>query len=162
MSGSAERGDVAAPPASLDEQPVRMGVLDGYFLFNLRWAHAAAFRHFKRHAGIPGLRPGWFALLSLINENPGITPLALSRASGRDKSTLTPLLRDLLREKLIQREETPTDRRSYTLRLTARGGEALQHLAVCAAAHDREIAAIAGDQKPALLALLRRIATELG
>ena len=139
-----------------------MGVLDGYFLFNLRWAHARCVPPLQAARRHPGLRPGWFALLSLINDNPGITPLALSRASGRDKSTLTPLLRDLLREKLIQREETPADRRSYTLRLTAKGGEALEHLAVCAAAHDREIAAIAGDQKPALLALLRRIATELG
>jgi hypothetical protein len=33
----------------------------------------------------------------------------------------------------------------------------LAHLAVCAAAHERELAAIAGEQKEALLDVLRRI-----
>ena len=59
-------------------------MLEDYLVFHLRMAHMVAFRHFKQHTGIPELRPGWFALLTLIAENPGVTPLALSRASGRD------------------------------------------------------------------------------
>ena len=75
--------------------------------FTCGWRSTPRSAHFKRHTGIPGLRPGWFAVLSLINNNPGITPLALSRASGRDKSTITPVLRDLVREQLISREDIP-------------------------------------------------------
>jgi DNA-binding MarR family transcriptional regulator len=161
LSGSLENGTGVGPTAPTGEEPVRLGLLDTYIGFHLRLAQAASFRHFKRHTGIPGLRPGWFAVLSLINDNPGITPLALSRASGRDKSTITPVLRDLARERLISRKEIPTDRRSYALRLTDKGAQALAHLSACAAAHDRELDAIAGDKKPALLELLRRITAEL-
>jgi DNA-binding MarR family transcriptional regulator len=141
---------------------VRFGALEDYIGFHLGLAQAAAFRAFKRHAGIPGLRPGWFAVLSLINDNPGITPVAISRASGRDKSTITPVLRDLTRERMIAREEIPADRRSYALRLTPTGEQALAHLAACAAAHERALDAIAGDGKLALLDFLRRIGAELG
>lgn len=140
---------------------VSLGVLDGYIGFHLRLAQAASFRAFKRHSGLRHLRPGWFAVLSIIGDNPRITPVGLSRASGRDKSTITPILRELLRERMIRRESVPNDRRSYALSLTPQGWEALAHLAVCAAEHDRELDAIAGDQKPALLALLRRFEAEL-
>ena len=51
---------------------------------------------------------------------------------------------------MIAREAIPADRRSYALRLTEKGEQALAHLAVCAAAHDRELDAIAGEEKPAL------------
>lgn len=161
MGGPDERGPVATrPEAGADE--VRLGVLRDLVGFHLQLAQVASFRALKRQAGVRGLHPGWLAVLSLINDNPGITPLALSRASGRDKSTITPILRDLTREKLIDREEIPSDRRSYALRLTPDGEQALAHLAACATAHDRDLAAIAGEQKEVLLDLLRRIAAGLG
>jgi DNA-binding MarR family transcriptional regulator len=143
------------------DEAVRLGVLGDYIGFHLRMAQGASFRAFQRHTGVSKLKPGWFAVLTLIDNNPGITPVTLSRASGRDKSTLTPVLRDLTREKLIRREGVPSDRRSYALHLTPAGAETLAHLAACAAAHDRELDEIVGDQKPMLIDLLRRIVTEL-
>ena len=144
-----------------EKDEVDLGLLGDYIAFHLRLAQAASFRSFKRHAGVSNLRPGWFAVLSLIDNNPGITPIVLSRASGRDKSTLTPVLRDLTREKLIRREPVPGDRRSYALHLTTAGSERLAHLAASAAAHDRELDDIVGEGKPALIGLLRRIVEEL-
>ena len=154
----AGRGATAGAP---EPDRVNLGVLDSYIGFHLRLAQAASFRAFKRHTGLRHLRPGWFAVLSIIGDNPGITPVTLSRASGRDKSTITPILHELLRERMVRRESVPNDRRSYALSLTLQGAEALAHLAACAAEHDRDLDAIAGDQKPALLALLRRFETEL-
>ena len=52
------------------------------------------------------MRPGRFAMLTLIGRNPGISQTALSRANGRDKSTLTPLLADLVRRGLVRRTRT--------------------------------------------------------
>lgn len=141
---------------------VRLGVLDEYVAFHLQLAQSAAFRSFRRYTGISNLRAGWFTVLSLIAENPGITPIAISRASGRDKSTITPVLQDLSRDALIVRERNPGDRRSYGLSLTEQGRHTLDHLAACAAAHDAAIVAIVGECRDPLLAALRRIVAELG
>jgi DNA-binding MarR family transcriptional regulator len=140
---------------------IRFGPLENYITFHLRMAHGAAFRAFQRRSGMPGLRPGWFAVLTLIRENPGITPMALSRASGRDKSTITPILRDLEGEALVIRAGMPGDRRSFALRLTAEGDAQLAHLAERAAEHDARLDAIVGERKAELLGLLRRIVAEL-
>lgn len=143
------------------DDPVRRGALDDYIAFHLQLAQNASFKSFKRHAAQADLRPGHFAVLSLINDNPGVTPLALSRAAGRDKSTLTPVLRDLDRAMLIRRCPSTADRRSHGLHLTDKGSEKLAHLAECAARHDRELDAIVGVGKPALLDMLRRLIAAL-
>ena len=161
MSESADPGPIAGPAAPRGDEPVNLGVLGGYIYFNLRLAQGAAFRAFKGQAGVPGLRSGWFAVLSIVNDNPGITPLAVSRATGRDKSTITPILRDLTRERLIARVPIPADRRSYALRLTPEGERALAHLAVSAAEHERSLGLIVGEEREVLLDLLRRIVAEL-
>jgi DNA-binding MarR family transcriptional regulator len=146
--------------AGVDDRP-QLGPLDQALGFHLRLAQNASFKAFKRHTGEADLRPGWFAVLNIIHHNPGITPIALSRGSGRDKSTITPVLRDLLRDGLIRRGAIPTDKRSYALFLTEEGEERLSHLAACAAAHDQELDAIVGNKKDELIRLLRRIVTVL-
>lgn len=137
------------------------GMLDGYIAYHLRLAQNASFRAFQRKTGQHDLKPGWFAVLSLIGDNPGITPMTLSRGSGRDKSTLTPVLRDMLAGGYIERIASTTDRRSYGLMLTDAGRRRLAELSAKAAEHDARLDAIVGDGKPALIALLRRIATEI-
>lgn len=151
------RGRGADDRRADDRPDVNLGPLDGYIGFHLRIAHGAAFRAFKRLTGERELRPGWFTVLSIIGDNPGITPMALSRATGRDKSTITPTLHDLSREALVRREPVPQDRRSYGLHLTEEGERKLAHLAFCAAASDQELTAVVGDRKDELLDLLRRI-----
>jgi DNA-binding MarR family transcriptional regulator len=151
--------DPEASASEPDGGSVRLGVLEDLIGFHLRLAQNVSFRAFKRLTGVANLRPGWFAVLTLIEVNPGITPMELSRASGRDKSTITPVLRDLQREGLVLRQDIPTDRRSYGLFLTRKGEEKRAHLAACAAEHDRQLDAIVGDQKGELLRLLRAIST---
>jgi len=155
--GLADRGEATAA----GDREIDLGPLANYIGFHLRLAQNASFKAFKRHTGESDLRPGWFAILSLIGGNPGITPVALSRASGRDKSTITPVLRDLLRFHLIAREPVAGDRRSYALHLTPAGAEKLSRLSAHARRHDAELDALVGDHKAELLALLRRIATEI-
>ncbi len=151
-----EPQDASATPAE-----VKLGLLDDYIAFHLRQAQNASFKAFQRQTGEPDLRPGWFAVLALIDVNPGITPILLSRASGRDKSTLTPVLRDLTQRNLICRTPVAHDKRSYALALTDAGREKLKTLAAHAAIHDRKLDEIAGPKKADLLVLLRRISALL-
>lgn len=144
------------------DRQVQLGDLDDYIGYHLRLAQNASFRAFQRKSGRADLRPGWYAVLSLIGDNPGITPMALSRASGRDKSTLTPVLRDLSGHGYIVSTPDVRDRRSYGLGLTDLGRARLRELTAHAAEHDRALDAIVGDEKDRLIAMLRRIAEELG
>ncbi len=155
------KGGSARTRVKDDGRPVLLGELENYVGFHLRLAQSASFKAFRRLTGESDLRPGWFAVLAIIHNNPGITPMALSRASGRDKSTITPVLRELLREELVRRSANPADKRSYALFLTPHGEEKLAHLAACAAEHDRELDEIVGDKKQELIRLLRRIVAVL-
>lgn len=139
-----------------------LGLLDGYIGFHLQLAQSATFRSFRRATGINNLRAGWFTVLSLIGDNPGITPISISRASGRDKSTITPVLQDLVRDGLVVRERNPGDRRSFGLWLTDKGRQSLEHLAACAAVHDAAIVEVVGENRGPLLDALRRIVVAFG
>jgi DNA-binding MarR family transcriptional regulator len=98
----------------------------------------------------------------LIDRNPGISQTALSQANGRDKSTLTPVLNDLVKRRLVRRERTPNDRRTYQLTLTGAGQRMLRRLAACAVRHDRNLDRIIGRRdRERFLSVLRRIEAEL-
>jgi DNA-binding MarR family transcriptional regulator len=160
-------------PRSADARPrgrtgalvdgIDYGPLADWLGFHLRMAQIASFQAFAREVGEVDLPPGRFALLTLIGRNPGISQTVLSRAAGRDKSTLTPALRDLKRRGLIARDRLARDRRSYHLTLTPDGEATLQRLTECAARHDRNLDRVVGPRdKPRLLRILRKIMSELG
>ena len=143
--------------------PVDHGPLAEWVGFNLRMAQAASFQAFSRMAREIGTRPGRFATLMLIGRNPGISQTALSRAAGRDKSSLTPVLNDLERRGLVIRRRTRTDQRAYRLSLTPAGRRLLAELTRCAREHERKLDRIIGaeDQK-GFVRILKRIIAEAG
>lgn len=140
---------------------VRLGVLADWIGFHLRLAQDASFRAFARHSGQPHLKPGRFAAMMVIHNNPGITQSALGRTISRDKSTVTPLIQDLQRHGFVRRRPSETDRRSMTLELTRSGEAMLAKLLLHARAHDRQLDAIVGKRKADLIALLRKIVDTL-
>jgi DNA-binding MarR family transcriptional regulator len=146
---------------SATDEPVRFGPLEHWLGFNLRMAQAAAFQAFSRLSSEIGVQPGRFATLTLIGANPGITQTALSRANGRDKSTLTPLIGDLVRRGLIRRTRDRKDRRTYRLTLTPAGQRLLKALTDCAEQHERNLDQVVGADRALFLRLLRKVATEL-
>jgi DNA-binding MarR family transcriptional regulator len=142
---------------------VDYGPLAEWLGFHLRMAQIASFQAFAAEVGEVDLPPGRFALLTLIGRNPGISQTMLSRAAGRDKSTLTPALRDLTRRGLVSCERLATDRRSYQLSLTPAGQAMLRRLTQCAARHERNLDRIVGARdRGKLLRLLRKIMSEMG
>jgi len=142
--------------------PVDHGPLAEWVGFNLRMAQAASFQAFSRMAREIGTRPGRFATLMLIGRNPGISQTALSRAAGRDKSSLTPVLNDLARRGLVSRRRTRDDQRAYRLMLTPAGKSLLAQLTRCARAHERKLDRIIGPRdRTEFLEVLKRIIAEL-
>jgi DNA-binding MarR family transcriptional regulator len=148
--------------ARRDNDRIDYGPLADWVGFHLRMAQNASFQAFARRANGFDVRPGRFATLMLIGRNPGISQTALSRANGRDKSSLTPVLNDLVRRKLVRRQRTPADRRTYRLTLTPAGQKMLRRLTACARRHDRNLDKLIGPrERGKFLAVLRRIAAEV-
>jgi len=142
---------------------VRLGLLEDFVGFYLRLAYESAFHDFSDVLGPDSLKPGNFALLSLIFENPGITQTVLARASGRDKSSVTTGLRHLEDKGLIERTRLEDDRRSYASRVTPEGRVVYERIAVKTRTHMGRLEEIIGpDRMPILLAALKDIASGLG
>jgi DNA-binding MarR family transcriptional regulator len=143
-------------------EAIDYGPLQDWLGFNLRMAQTSSFQAFSRLSKEIGVRPGRFATLTLIARNPGIGQTALSRANGRDKSSLTPVLNDLVRRGLVRRQRLRQDRRAYRLTLTPAGERVLRQLTECAERHERKLDAIVSLRERAqFLKILRKITTEL-
>src|ERR1700730_7995535 len=153
------RQKVLVAPAA---ETLQLGPLAGFIRFHLRLAQEASFQVFARRVRSSEMRPGRFALLALIGQNPGISQTALGRAAGRDKSTLTPALNDLVHRTLVKRQRVTSDRRSYALSLTPKGEKLVEVLFAHAREHDRELDAIVGlKHKAEFIRTLRRLAMAL-
>jgi DNA-binding MarR family transcriptional regulator len=141
---------------------IKFGPLEHWVGFNLRMAQEHAFQAFSRRSQDIGENPGRFATLTLIARNPGISQTELSHANGRDKSSLTPVVEDLVRRGLVERERMRHDRRTYCLRLTPAGKKTLTVLTRCARRHERVLDGIIGTRnRKRFLQILKQIAAEV-
>src|SRR5258707_11120208 len=118
----------AAASNGFDDESIQFGWLADSIAFRLRRAQEASSQALVRPAGDDDLKLGSFALLKLIRENPGINQTTLSKANGRDKSTLTSSLRDLEQRGYISRQRESSDMRNYTLCLTPAGVQEMEIL----------------------------------
>ena len=143
-------------------ESIRFGPLETWVGFNLRMAQEHAFAAFSRRSQEIGESPGRFATLTLIARNPGISQTELSHANGRDKSSLTPVVEELVRRGLVERKRMRADRRTYRLNVTPAGKRTLVLLTRCARRHERELDGIIGacDRKR-FLQILKKIAAEI-
>jgi DNA-binding MarR family transcriptional regulator len=143
-------------------EPIDFGPLGQWVGFNLRMAQEAAFEAFSRHSQEIGEKPGRFATLTLIGGNPGISQTELSHANGRDKSSLTPVVGDLVRRGLVKRTRPDHDRRAYRLNLTPAGKRVLSQLKACARRHERNLDRIIGaGERTNFIAVLKKIAAQI-
>jgi DNA-binding MarR family transcriptional regulator len=139
--------------------PINFGPLDTWIGFNLRMAQEAAFQAFSRHSQDVGESPGRFATLTLIGRNPGISQTTLSLANGRDKSSLTPVIEDLVHRGLVERQRMEDDRRAYRLTLTSAGKRTLIQMTRCARRHERKLDNVIGARdRRQFIRILRQIA----
>jgi DNA-binding MarR family transcriptional regulator len=149
------RPEPAAP------RPIDLGWLGGTVGFYLRTAQEAAFQAFARTAAGVDARPWRFALLALIDANPGLTQGELAAAIRRNTSSLTPMLDDLCRQGHVSRRRLESDRRAYALTLTAKGDAARVKLMASAIAHEREVDRIVGAHRAQFIRTLQSLAAAL-
>ena len=136
---------------------IRLGYLSGSLGFHLRLAQDASYRTFAKHRHKDLIKPGRYPALAIIHLNPGISQSALGRAIARDKSTVSPLIKDLQTNGFISRKASTQDRRSVTLSLTVKGERTLDKLHARAVEHEGELDQLVGTSKPRLMALLGKI-----
>ncbi len=141
--------------------PTRLGRFADSVGFHLRRAHEVAQQHVAASMADTGLLPIHAEVLAMIGDNPGTIPSVVADALGRDRSSVTGILRTLLDRDLIERARTARDRRAALLRLTPAGHAILQRVQDRAAASDAMLDRILGEDKLALLEHLRRIAAAL-
>ena len=146
-----------AATAKPDAQDVKVGFLAEFVGFHLRLAQDASYRAFARHRDKDLIKPGRFPALAIIHLNPGISQSALGRAIARDKSTVSPLIKDLQKNGFISRKPSAHDRRSVTLSLTKKGERTLDRLHARAKEHEAELDRIVGASKSRLMSLLDKI-----
>lgn len=143
--------------------PINFGPLAYWVGFNLRMAQEAAFQAFSHLSQEIGESPGRFATLTLIARNPGISQTELSLANGRDKSSLTPVVEDLVKRGLVERKRMDSDRRTYRLNLTPSGKKVLKMLTRCARRHERNLDRVIGERdRKRFIQILKKIAVDLG
>ena len=145
-------------PLDFDAE-IKLGFLADFVGFHLRLAQDASYRAFSRHRDKDLIKPGRLPALAIIHLNPGISQSALGRAIARDKSTVSPLIKDLQKNGFINRKASTQDRRSVTLALTKKGERTLERLQARAQEHENEIDRIIGPSKGRLLSMLDKITT---
>jgi DNA-binding MarR family transcriptional regulator len=110
----------------MQERTVRYGPLSGYVGYALRRAQLWSVTAYLDSMKEVDLRPTQFAVLILINENPGIRPTEICATLGLQKANFVPLLSELERRTLVVRQAGVPDRRSSALHLTPEGKELLE------------------------------------
>jgi DNA-binding MarR family transcriptional regulator len=104
------------------------------------------------------MNSGQLGTLVLIACNPGITPTEICRAIGREKPTVTSAIDHLERKKLVTRKLSQTDRRSFTIRLTATGRKFYELIKPSVTLADEKLTSCLDPRERAtLIALLHRI-----
>ena len=138
---------------------VKMTPLDGLIGYALRRAQLAIFADFNQALASLNLRPGQFAVLTLIDQNPGTSQSSVSEALGIQKANFVATITELANRGLVRRRKSESDGRTYSLGLTPRGRTLLEDAIKLQSVHEaRVIAQIGAEGRVQLLNLLERVA----
>jgi DNA-binding MarR family transcriptional regulator len=136
-----------------------MTPLSGLVGYALRRAQLVIAADFNQTLAGLDLRPGQFAVLILIDQNPGTSQSSVCDALGIQKANFVATIAALVNRGLVRRRKSETDGRSYSLGLTPQGRSILDDAAKLHSLHEaRVIAQIGTEGRQQLLNLLERVA----
>ena len=132
-------------------QIVELDGLTEHLGYLMRRAQIWVFQDFIRTLAAVDIRPAQYSVLTVINANPGLTQMSLSKALGIERARLVHLLNELEARKFVERRGSKTDRRSHALHLTAKGRSALADIKALAQEHEQHLAERVGRKGHQLL-----------
>jgi len=107
------------------ESPGELGGLNDILGLRIRLAHGAVYRHFAETFVDLGLTQKQVSALWLVNDNPGISQIALGGRLRMDRATTMTIVNRLQERAFMRRERSTSDGRKQALYLTDAGAAAL-------------------------------------
>ena len=139
------------PATSKVTQAVDLDGLTGHLGYLIRRAQIWVFQDFIRTLASVDIRPAQYSVLTVINANPGLTQMALSKALGIERARLVHLLNALESRKFVERRLSKSDHRSHALHLTAKGRSTLVAIKALAREHEQRLAERVGRKNHRVL-----------
>lgn len=142
---------------------IDLGPLPHLAGYMLRRAQLAVFQDFWRSYASFDIRPAQYAVLLIIERNPGLRQSQISSALNIKRANLVALLDSLENRGLAKRVPVASDRRSYALHLTDAGTDLMLKLAEASAAHEARVGSLIGETgRKELLRLLQGVTDAVG
>jgi DNA-binding MarR family transcriptional regulator len=158
MPDAAEKSASARAPTQPLPRSVDFTTLDSSVGYLLRRAQLAVSADFRAALATMGLRPGQFATLILIAENPDIRQSEVCTALGIQRTNFVAVVDYLESRGFARRGASMRDRRSNALSLTAAGRRALNRALELQRDHEVRMSQRLGRSgREQLLELLARI-----
>lgn len=138
-------------------EQINIGVLAPLVGYHMRRAWSAFAADFAAAMDDTGLRQVTFAVLSVVDANPGINQGSVGRVLGIKRANMVALINELVERGLIDRA-VANDRRAFSLSATDKGRAALADAVERIEAHElRMLAEMSKQDRATLLDLLARI-----
>ena len=150
-------------PTTAQPAPARIdyGILENQIGFWIRRTNVRVLESFSSLLGEFNLRPVEVTILVLLDNNVGLTQVALGSALDTDQSTMVSLLTRLEQRKLVTRKRLSTDRRFQVTALTAAGRRMLLDVERRLIEHNESLLArLSKPERNTLIELLRRLAID--
>lgn len=141
-----------ADDSNKTDQPVDFGLLNNLIGYRLRRAQLNFFSKFSEVCSDLGISPGLFAIIAIVERNPGLTQTAVAQALGNDRSAMVAAVDKLEKMDILERRPAVNDRRSYALFMTKYGKKFFQTLSSRVMEHEHAMAArLDGEEELAWL-----------
>jgi DNA-binding MarR family transcriptional regulator len=135
------------------------GVLDKLVGYAIRRAQIKIYEDFIAALAEWNITPPRFSALTIVARNPDLKLTELAQILGIARSGAVLLVDALQEMRLVERHPSPTDRRAYSLVLTAQGKRTLAAVSRAVVEHDARVSqALSSAEKTTLLRLLGKLA----
>lgn len=111
-------------PEAVEQPPqaaIDLGTLPRQLGYVVRRAQVSVIQSYAGAFAETGLRPAQFAVLTILDLNPGLSPSQVAGVLAISRTNFVPLFDSLVQRGLAERRPIKTNRRAHALYLTAAG-----------------------------------------